>query len=244
MEVFKTKFTQKEIDELRSLIRERCKADKSKQKRIRDKMRNIGFYGGKCFGIKDMTISKFEELLLSGSIEVQEGQTVMRNVKNVSNKVENNCKCFEPLIDSDSKILVLGTMPGEKSLETGEYYASTNNSFWKIIRDLFNGGKDFNGYEEKCDCLKKNGIALWDVLAACEREGSLDENIKNEVPNDIVGLLEKYPNVERIIFNGNKPQDKITQCVHCNCVVATSTSGANTSKSYEEKLAIWKSLLM
>ena len=79
-------------------------------------------------------------------------------------------------------------MPGPDSLKTGEYYASSKNSFWKIMSALYNGSKPFASYEEKIECLHKNHIALWDVYKSCEREGALDKDIKK--------LL--YPSMEKL----------------------------------------------
>lgn len=259
----RTSFTKNEIKRLRELIMQRCNADSSKQKSIRSKMREIGFYGEKQFGIKDMTIQKFNQLIDSGAIQIigeseKDSNKTSAEKKNKGipkqeelqlNKkedasVENQCICFHPLIDKNSEILVLGTMPGKQSLETKEYYANTTNSFWKIIKDLFNNKEEFKDYKEKCECLKKNGIALWDVLAACERKDSLDENIEKETPNDIKKLLQEYPNIKRIIFNGKNPKKKFAQDIKCDLFTAPSTSGANTTMTYEEKFEDWKKLLI
>lgn len=240
--MFKRNFTKDQIEKLRSLIEQRCSADRNTQKVIRTQMRGMGFYGEKCFGIKDMTIPKFNELISRGLITISDEQQVQHNEE--ANKVENNCKCFDALIDDDSEILVLGTMPGKDSLKSGEYYTNVRNCFWKIIRDVFNGGKDFKNYKEKCDCLEKNHIALWDVLATCEREGSSDENITDEVPNDIDGLLKQYHKIKKIVFNGQKPREKFKHEVACDylCLDAPSTSGAYPM-NYDEKLKAWKEIL-
>lgn len=259
----RTSFTKNEIEELKKLIIQRCNANSSKQKTIRSQMRKIGFYGRDQFGITDMTIQKFDQLINSGAIQIigesekdsnkisveKENKNLTKQKELQLNKkedasVENQCICFPPLVYKNSEILILGTMPGKQSLETGEYYANTNNCFWNIIKDLFNDGKEFKDYKEKCDCLKKNGIALWDVLATCERKGSLDENIEKEIPNDIKKLLQEYPKVKRIIFNGKNPKEKFTQDIKCDLFTAPSTSGANTTKTYEEKLEDWKKLLI
>lgn len=243
MEKYKKTFSVNEIQQLRKLIEQRCSSNENAQKKIiRARMRGIGFYGEKCFGIRDMTIQKFDELISSGRIKVTGEQPVQNNKEIVKEK--GKCKCFSSLIDCDSEILILGTMPGKKSLESGEYYANANNCFWKIIRDVFNCGEELKDYKEKCDCLKKHHIALWDVLASCEREGSLDENIADEVPNDIVGLLKQYHKIKKIIFNGQKPKEMFKQEeVTCDCLVAPSTSSANTNMTYDEKLKYWKGLL-
>lgn len=150
-------------------------------------------------------------------------------------------KCFEPIVDDESKFLILGTMPGTQSLKTGEYYASSNNAFWKIISALFNENKPFASYEEKIECLHKNHIALWDVYKSCEREGALDKDIRNAVPNDIDGFLEEHPSIEAIIINGQKATKGLNLDRHFMC--AGSTSNAN-AKTLESKIEEWSRLLL
>ena len=98
----------------------------------------------------------------------------------------NNCKSFAPSIDNNSKILILGSMPGVKSLEEQHYYAHPQNRFWKVIGAVFNESKLYEfDYDLKLQTLLKNNIALWDTIKSCQRYGSLDSNIQNEKPNDI-----------------------------------------------------------
>ena len=148
---------------------------------------------------------------------------------------------FPPLIDEEAEILILGTMPGNDSLRLGQYYASSNNSFWKIINALFNENKGFADYKEKVDCLKKNHIALWDVLSSCNREGSADSNIQKEKLNDIDGLLRGYSNIQKIVFNGKKPSEYYIP-KKIKYVVAESTSNAN-AKKIGVKIKNWESNL-
>jgi len=251
----KTTFTLQEIKNIEELIEEKLKSSSDKQKQIRDKIRKKGFYW-RDFHPSDnveYNVENFKNLISGGYIEIKDSEALEQSDGNNSRNTENttkdnkelcNCRCFDALIDEDSEILVLGTMPGKKSLESGEYYANAKNCFWKIISDVFNDGKNFKDYKEKCDCLKKHHIALWDVLASCEREGSLDENIADEVPNDIVGLLKQYHKIKKIIFNGQEPKEMFKQEeVTCDCLVAPSTSSANTNMTYDEKLKYWKGLL-
>ena len=112
-------------------------------------------------------------------------------------------KAFLPLINSNSKILILGTMPGEKSLELQEYYGNKGNSFWKLLFTLFDQPLP-QEFSEKKQLLIENNIALWDVLEFCERTGSLDSNIKNEVPNDFKSFYKEYPNLKHVFFSDRK----------------------------------------
>lgn len=115
----------------------------------------------------------------------------------------SRCQSFAPLADADSKILILGSMPGVKSLQEQEYYAHPQNRFWKLLALLFNEPAP-SDYEAKKALLARRGVALWDTLGLCEREGSLDSDIKNEIPNDVLGLLARRPSIRAIFCNGGK----------------------------------------
>ena len=95
--------------------------------------------------------------------------------------------CFAPLVDKNTKFLVIGTMPGKASLSAAEYYAFKHNAFWTIIFKL--SDNKAQNYSEKIKLLKQLRIGLWDNLKACEREGSLDSDIKQAEPNDFEKLL-------------------------------------------------------
>ena len=110
---------------------------------------------------------------------------------------------FPPIINNESKILILGSIPGVKSLEMQQYYAHPQNKFWKIIFELFNE-KSTTDYAERIKILEKHNIALWDVIDTCERKGSLDSEIRNEEANKIGELLHNYPNIKAVFCNGQK----------------------------------------
>lgn len=155
---------------------------------------------------------------------------------------------FPPLANSQTKILVIGTMPGIASLEAAQYYAHPRNAFWKIIAQVFNHGAAFQSYQEKINCALAHGIGLWDNLQNCIREGSLDSNIKNAVPNDFETLLQKY-NIMKLLFNGQKSFEFFKR-YHGKLLETTayevmpSTSPANATLSFEKKLAVWKKALI
>lgn len=156
-------------------------------------------------------------------------------------------KAFPPIIDSQSKILILGTMPGEKSLEIQEYYGNRGNQFWKLLFTLIN--KDFSyDYIIRKKLLKENSIALWDVLQYCEREGSLDSKIKNEIPNDFETFYKAYPNIKNVFFSSKNAAlyyDKyVGKKESITYEILPSPSGANASKSFAEKLQIWKGKIL
>lgn len=106
-----------------------------------------------------------------------------------------------PAANTDAKILILGSMPGVRSLAAGQYYAHPRNDFWPLIFHVLNEN-DPCDYDARLTVLLQHKIALWDVIRECEREGSLDKNIKAAVPNDIHGFLKTHPGIKTICFNG------------------------------------------
>jgi len=158
-------------------------------------------------------------------------------------------KSFKPIIDKNSKILILGSMPGRESLEKNQYYAYKRNHFWKIIFDIFNVKLSENEeYINKKALLIKKNIALWDVIESCFREGSLDSNIKKASENDFENFFKMYPNIKHIFFNGNKSHDVFKTKVgfkfdNIGFHQLPSTSPAFAKIKYDEKLLKWKIIL-
>ncbi|WP_149206738.1 DNA-deoxyinosine glycosylase [Flavobacterium johnsoniae] len=150
---------------------------------------------------------------------------------------------FSPISSPDSKVLILGTMPGTKSLELNQYYGHSQNNFWKFMFTIFK--EEFSAdYETKKALLLKNKIALWDVLQYCDRVGSLDSAIKNEIANDFETFLKQHPNIHTIAFNGQKAAAFFKKYVHLKkdytLITLPSTSPANASKAFQSKLDEWK----
>lgn len=159
--------------------------------------------------------------------------------------MQNRIFSFPPIISNDSKILILGSIPGVKSLEKQQYYGHPQNKFWKIIFELFN--EEFTeNYDERLNVLKKHHIALWDVIDSCERKGSLDSEIKNEEANQIEELLEDYPNITAIFCNGGKSYKNLQKLLGKNFKIPIyllpSTSPLHTI-SFERKFEEWKKIL-
>jgi len=154
---------------------------------------------------------------------------------------------FPPFAEADAEILILGTMPGAVSLAKQEYYAHKQNHFWKILFSLLSDQPVPENFAEKVDLLRRNQIALWDVLAHCEREGSLDSNIRNQVENDIPGLLQSHPKIKTIVFNGQQSHKffskKFGLIDGIDFHIMPSTSPANTMK-FETKRKAWSQVLL
>ena len=152
---------------------------------------------------------------------------------------------FPPISSSEATLLILGTMPGTKSLELQQYYGHPRNNFWPIIFKILN--EDFtDNYESRKSILLKNNIALWDVLQFCDRIGSLDSAIKNEISNDFNIFLEEHPNIKTIVFNGQKAAALFKKYVVLSrsyeLITLPSTSPANASKTFDSKLNEWKKI--
>ena len=153
---------------------------------------------------------------------------------------------FPPIADKNSKILILGSIPGAKSLEMKQYYAHPQNKFWKIIFEILE--EEFTtDYAARISMLKKHNIALWDVIDSCERKGSLDADIRNEEANQISKLLEEYPNIQAIFCNGQKSfknlQKLLGKDFRVPVIALPSTSPAHASLKYEEKVLSWRKIL-
>ena len=152
---------------------------------------------------------------------------------------------FAPVIYSDTKILILGSLPGKKSLELEQYYGHTRNRIWKILSHLT--GDDIPiTYEQKKYLLCNNKIGLWDVAHSAHREGSLDSNIKDETPNDIEWLLNNYGSIKVIGFNGKKSEKMFykyfAEKPEIKYVPLPSTSPANMTISFEDICVRWSEL--
>jgi len=152
---------------------------------------------------------------------------------------------FPSISNQESKVLILGTMPGIASLKLNQYYGHPRNAFWKLLFTLFN--EPFStDYEIRKKLVLNHNIALWDVLQTCVREGSLDSAIEQEIPNDFTDFLDDHPKIEKIFFNGQKAAKYFKKYVRVpskyQLITLPSTSPANAGISFEEKLELWKNI--
>ena len=118
---------------------------------------------------------------------------------------KDRCIGFPPSVDEDCRVLVLGSMPSVKSLAEQQYYAHPQNRFWPMMTKILTE-KDIppEHYEERLTMLRSHQIALWDAIASCQREGSLDSAIHEEVGNDFTAFLKRWPRIDTILCNGGK----------------------------------------
>ena len=150
---------------------------------------------------------------------------------------------FSPIVGNDPKLLILGTFPSPISRKKHEYYGNTQNSFWRIVSDIFSLPLINTDYERKKKALCANRIALWDIVASCYVTGAADTGIKEPVFNDIMGFLSKYPGIRAIVFNGHNSHrfcKKHLGLIPVDSVILPSTSPANARYTYGWKLLKWK----
>ena len=143
---------------------------------------------------------------------------------------------FDAFFDKDSRVLILGTIPSPKSREQGFYYGHPQNRFWKVLADVL--GEEFpQTVEERKRFLKRNHIALWDVLESCEIKGASDVSIRNARPNDMNRILQAA-DIRAIFATGAKAAQLYKKLCFPECGVEAvrlpSTSPANCGRSYEK----------
>ena len=153
---------------------------------------------------------------------------------------------FEPIFDSESKILILGTLPSVKSRETNFYYGHKQNRFWKVLAALFQEPIP-ETIDEKKHLLLEHHIAIWDVIQSCDIKGSSDSSIKNAVPADISRIL-KAADIQTIIANGGTAFRLYER--YCEPVtgrpaaLCPSTSPANAAFSLERPSECWSKFII
>jgi hypoxanthine-DNA glycosylase len=111
-------------------------------------------------------------------------------------------KSFPPVVDENTRLLVLGSLPGEASLAAQRYYAHPRNLFWRLIGLVIGEDLEPLPYEARLATLLKHHIGLWDVVAEAAREGSLDAAIRDPEHNDLLTLVESLPSLRAVAFNG------------------------------------------
>ena len=158
---------------------------------------------------------------------------------------------FAPVEAAAAIVLILGSMPGNASLAAGEYYAHPRNLFWPIMGELA-GAHPGLPYESRLWMLNSSGIALWDVLKSCIRNGSLDSDIEEAsvIPNDFNSFFLRHPHIASVFFNGVKAEQCFRRYVQPSLKSRPlqyrrlpSTSPANAGTSCEKKLEAWQAVI-
>ncbi|HIL39525.1 MAG TPA: DNA-deoxyinosine glycosylase [Methylococcales bacterium] len=157
---------------------------------------------------------------------------------------------FSPLVNADSKVLVLGTVPSQDSLKKQQYYGHERNAFWLIMSSLFDDPV-LTTYQQKVALLLAAGVAVWDVLQSCQREGSLDSSIKSQsiTVNNFGCFFKAYPLIQAVFFNGRAAEQIFQHRVlpqianGLDYYRLPSTSPAYAAMSLVEKKRQWQQIL-
>lgn len=155
-------------------------------------------------------------------------------------------RCFAPVVDARTRLLVLGSLPGEQSLAAQQYYANPQNRFWRLMSELLGTDLVALGYGARLAALLAHHVGLWDVVAEASRPGSLDSSIRDREDNDLVQLLRRFPGIRTLGFNGATAARLGTRALgeaaaHYRIVQLPSSSPAHTMP-YAEKLEQWRQL--
>ncbi len=152
-------------------------------------------------------------------------------------------RAFAPLVDERTRVLVLGSLPGDASLNAAQYYAHPQNGFWRLISVAI--GRDLHAmaYSDRVEALMAAGVGLWDVIASAQRAGSLDAAIRSPEAADLRGLIAGLPSLKAVAFNGAtaaKGGRKILAGVEgLTLIDLPSSSPAHASRTLAEKAERW-----
>jgi len=153
---------------------------------------------------------------------------------------------FAPVVNQDTKLLILGSLPGEKSLLQNQYYGNSQNRFWLLMSEVLGVELVALNYPTRLQTLLSSGVGLWDVISEAHREGSLDSNIRDQTNNDLISLLNALPQLTTIAFNGGTAARiglKVlgSYSERYRIIQLPSSSSAYTL-AYARKLAAWRAL--
>ena len=151
---------------------------------------------------------------------------------------------FDPVAGTAPRVLILGSFPSRASLAKKEYYGNPKNQFWPMMERLFSIPAGLS-YPDRMTLLTENGVALWDVIRACERAGSADTRIRNPLPNDIRGFVQAHPTLRLVALNGStagRYYVRFNDIPGVPSVVLPSTSPANARLLFAEKVSRWEAV--
>ena len=159
---------------------------------------------------------------------------------------------FEPIAAPDARVLILGSLPSQQSLQKHEYYGNPQNAFWRVMGELFGAGPEIP-YAHRAEKLKRLRIAVWDVLRSSIRPGSMDAaiDLQSATPNDFQMFYDEHPVLELLCFNGKKAAELYTRLVAPQGIrtvdkieirTMPSTSPAYASMKLEEKVRHWSAI--
>jgi TDG/mug DNA glycosylase family protein len=152
---------------------------------------------------------------------------------------------FPAVADTRTRLLILGSLPGEASLARGQYYAHPQNQFWRLLERVIGYDLAASPYSARLEDLRASGVGLWDVIRTARRVGSLDADIRGHEPNPLAGFIATLPALRAIAFNGGKAAEigrrQISDAFDGELITLPSSSPAHT-RAFDEKLAVWLEL--
>ncbi|MDO4941241.1 MAG: DNA-deoxyinosine glycosylase [Lachnospiraceae bacterium] len=154
---------------------------------------------------------------------------------------------FIPIVDHNTKILILGSFPSVKSRENAFYYGHPQNRFWKLLASILECDVPAT-IEEKKEMLRTHGVGIWDVIESCDITGSSDSSIRNVVPAKIPELLSDYPNIQAVFANGRLAEKLYKKYIdprtEVRITALPSTSPANAAYSLDRLREHWEKILI
>lgn len=246
----KNVFTEDEDLRLESLIEQKQGKSKSEQTKIRNRIRDIGFYYSDFSSKKGYTVEDYRKLKRDGVITIVGNQRIIKEAiaevnspaqANIPNAKVDFKEGLAPLVGEDPRVLVLGILPGDESIKRQAYYSNPRNQFWKILDGIASREKGQSNEE----FAKEIGIALWDCCHSAVRKGSSDDGFEmsTEVPNDLGQFLKKHPSIEVVVLNGT---GKTTDCynrffnsIDAPRVLSLISTSSAAGVKLEDKIRDW-----
>ena len=154
---------------------------------------------------------------------------------------------FPPVVDARTRVLILGSLPGEASLAAAQYYGNPRNAFWRLLESVLDEALLDLGYEDRLTRLQARGVGLWDVVAQAERRGSLDAAIQNAETNDLLALIQTLPALRAVAFNGGKAAQLGSRLLgpvadRIAFIPLPSSSPAHAALRFAQKAEMWGEL--
>ena len=154
--------------------------------------------------------------------------------------------CFPPVAGPGTRLLILGSLPGEQSLKLQRYYGHPRNQFWRLMEGVIGRPLEPLDYAERIETLQRTGVGLWDVVASATRRGSLDGAIRSATANPLTAFVEKLPALRAIGFNGGTAArlgQKLLGAASGVALVPLPSSSPAFVRPFEEKAAAWQALI-
>ena len=158
----------------------------------------------------------------------------------------NRKRSFPPIVDEHTRLLILGSLPGEQSLAAGRYYANPRNHFWALTGAVIGIDLEHLAYEQRLETLRAHGIGLWDTVAEATRNGSLDTSIREHLPNDLETLVAGLPHLRAVAFNGGRSakigMKLLAEHAHRLALIRLPSSSPAHTVSVKDKTKAWNKL--